>query len=228
MAKVLIVDDSIVMRKNLAAILRQGGHSIIGEASNGRQAVSQYFDLVPDIITMDISMPIMGGVEAVKQIIKLDKDANIIMISAVNQKKMVFNAINNGAKHYIVKPLDPKKLLCIIDEVMNVTTEAVIEEDTEAMATQQGFQIENIEGTFVITFNSYLSLKDHNLLGMAIRGLMFINPLNIQFNFNDILQLSDEVLEPILRLSDEIKQGNGIVTYVASSPNLQQKLDRWE
>ncbi|MBC7959605.1 MAG: response regulator, partial [Vallitaleaceae bacterium] len=93
MAKILIVDDSIVMRKNLAAILRQGGHSIIGEASNGRQAVSQYFDLEPDIVTMDIPMPILSGVEAVRQIIKIDADAKIIMISAVNQKKMVFSAI---------------------------------------------------------------------------------------------------------------------------------------
>ncbi|PKM93413.1 MAG: hypothetical protein CVU84_15610 [Firmicutes bacterium HGW-Firmicutes-1] len=228
MARILIVDDSIVMRKNLAAILTQGGHTIIGEASNGRQAISQYTELKPDIVTMDISMPIMSGVEAVKQIVKFCNDAKIIMISAVNQKKMVFSAINNGASHYIVKPIDPKKLLSIVDELLSSPDDEVIPRNLEAQNTQQGFDIENIEGVFIITFNQFLGLKDHNLLGMAIRGLMFINPLKVQFNFNEIDQLSDEILEPILRLSVEIKDANGTVSYSAKSTEMQQKLIKWE
>lgn len=67
MAKILVVDDSIVMRKNLATILKGDGHVIVGEASNGRQAITQYEELKPDIVTMDISMPIMSGVEAVQK-----------------------------------------------------------------------------------------------------------------------------------------------------------------
>lgn len=109
MANILIVDDSIVMRKNLSLILRNAGHEIVGEATNGRQAVTLYQELQPDLVTMDISMPILSGVEAVKRIFKYDPKAKIIMISAVNQKKMVFNALNSGAKHYIVKPIEQKK-----------------------------------------------------------------------------------------------------------------------
>lgn len=227
MARIMIVDDSIVMRKNLASILKQGGHTIVGEASNGRQAVSLYAELQPDIVTMDISMPIMGGVEAIKQIVSEHKNAKIVMISAVNQKKMVFSAINNGAKHYVVKPIDPQKLLNIIDEVLNAKEEILPEEEDDVFQTQQGFEIDNKDGKFVVHFNPYLDTKDHNLLSIAIRGILFIKPLHIEFNFNDIEDIDDLILEPILRLSQEVKDTGGEVTYIATSENMQKKIRKW-
>lgn len=224
MAKILVVDDSIVMRKNLATILKGEGHVIVGEASNGRQAISQYEDLQPDIVTMDISMPIMSGVEAVQKIIEKFPAAKIIMISAVNQKKMVFNAINSGAKHYIIKPIDAKKVLSVLNEVLNTDYEDDLKEVVETVNNKQGFEISNEDGKFIIRFNDALDKSDHNLLNMAIRGILFIKPLKVEFNFEELVTVSDDVLKPILRLADEIMDSEGVVTYKAAAASMKSKL----
>lgn len=228
MARILIVDDSIVMRKNLATILKNVGHTIAGEAGNGRQAITMYGELKPEIVTMDISMPIMTGVEAVREIIKLDPKAKIIMISAVNQKKMVFNAINYGAKHYIVKPIDPKKVVGIINEVL--TEDALNEKarEIDKNDTIQGFEIENIDGQFVIKFNEHLGVKDHNYLDMAIRGIMFIKPLKVVFDFKLIQDLSPNTLGPIIRLSKEVQEIGGHVSFLSSNDVMKEKISHWE
>jgi len=228
MASVLIVDDSIVMRKNLAAIIRQAGHTVAGEASNGRQAVTQYVDLKPDVVTMDISMPIMSGVEAVKQIIKIDGDAKIIMISAVNQKKMVFNAINNGAKHYVVKPIDAKKVISIINEVLNADEQETAIDVIDSRDTVQGFQIENIDGSFVIKFNEHIGTKDHNFLDMAIRGIMFIKPLNVVMDFSDLPDIQPNILGPIINLAKEIEEIDGTLSYKTTNETISKKIAHWE
>lgn len=118
MARILIVDDSIIMRKNLEYIFKQDGHEVVGQAINGKQAVSMYEELRPDLVTMDISMPMMSGTDAVSEIIKLDPCAKIVMISAINQKQMVFEAIKNGAKHYIVKPIEAENVRKTINAVL--------------------------------------------------------------------------------------------------------------
>jgi len=119
MSNILVVDDSLVMRKNIIAFLTRGGHTVIGEAVNGKDAVVKFIDLKPDLVTMDISMPKMDGIAAVTNIMKSHPEAKIIMISAVGQKYMVLKAISLGAKNYIVKPIDEERLLEVIDEVLN-------------------------------------------------------------------------------------------------------------
>lgn len=119
MAKILIVDDSIIMRKNLEFILKNSNHQIVGQATNGKQAVELYKECKPDLVTMDISMPFMSGTDAVSEIILIDPSAKIIMISAINQKQLVFEAIKKGAKHYIVKPIDAENVIKTIDSVLN-------------------------------------------------------------------------------------------------------------
>lgn len=226
MAKILIVDDSLVMRKNLSVILKGDGHEIVGEATNGRQAVTMYRDLKPDLVTMDISMPILTGVEAVKKIIEEDANAKIIMISAVNQKKMVFNALNSGAKHYIVKPIEPKKVIAVIDEVIQS-----ISDKANAVAVQessvQGFAIENIDGAFVITFNEHLGMKDHNLLDMAIRGIMFIKPLRVRMDFSVFNVYEPSIMDPIMDLAQSIKDIDGSVSYKTSDDAYLKRLEAW-
>ncbi len=224
MARVLVVDDSIVMRKNLITILEGDGHQVVGEASNGRQAVTQYEELEPDLVTMDISMPIMSGVEAVRKIIAKYPEARIIMISAVNQKKMVFNAINSGAKHYIIKPIVGKKVISVVNEVLQMEIEEAKEALIEESNGKQGFEINNVNGAFVITFNSDLDKSDHKLLNMAIRGILFIKPLKVEFNFNALEDVNLEVLKPILSLAKEIEEHEGIVTFVSQSSELGEKL----
>lgn len=121
MARVLVVDDSSIMRRNLSAILTKAGHTIVSEATNGEQAFKEYERTKPDLVTMDITMPVLDGIGAVKKIMQADPHANIIMISALDQKFMVLTAIQNGAKHYIIKPFSADKVLSVINEVLKST-----------------------------------------------------------------------------------------------------------
>ena len=118
--KVLIVDDASFMRAMLKDILISGGFDLAGEAMDGVEAVQKYKELRPDVVTMDIVMPLRSGIDAVKEIIALNKDARIIMCSALGQESLVLEAINAGAKDYIIKPFDPDKVVEMVKKVAGV------------------------------------------------------------------------------------------------------------
>jgi two-component system chemotaxis response regulator CheY len=112
MAKtVLIVDDMIFVRKALAEILTQAHYQIVGEASDGTEAVEMYKKLMPNLVTMDIVMPQMSGIDATKHILKMEKNARIIIISAMGQENLVMEAIAVGARDYILKPFSAEEVL---------------------------------------------------------------------------------------------------------------------
>lgn len=115
--KVLIVDDTAFMRKLLKNILFGAGFDIAGEAENGTQAVELYKQLKPDIVTMDVVMPEMTGIDALKHIKSFDKDAKIVMCTAIGQEKIVKTAIKLGARGYIIKPFQAPK---VIEEIKKV------------------------------------------------------------------------------------------------------------
>ncbi|MDT3699255.1 MAG: response regulator [Thermincola sp.] len=110
-ARILVVDDAAFMRMMIKDILTKNGYQIVGEAENGRIALQKYQELRPDLTTMDITMPEMDGITAVKEIKKVDSRANIIMCSAMGQQAMVIDAIQAGAKDFIVKPFQPDRVL---------------------------------------------------------------------------------------------------------------------
>ena len=116
--KFLIVDDSAFMRKMLKDILTEKGYEITGEAESSEEAVVQYKKLKPDLVTMDMIMPGKNGIEAVKEIIKIDKDAKILMVSAMGQEALVKEAIETGAKNFIIKPFQAELVLKTITEVL--------------------------------------------------------------------------------------------------------------
>ena len=111
MAKVLIVDDAAFMRMMIKDILEKNDFEIVGEANNGIVAVDMYKKEKPDVVTMDITMPDMDGIEAVKQIKAFDPNAKIIMCSAMGQQSMVMDAIRAGAKDFIVKPFQAERAI---------------------------------------------------------------------------------------------------------------------
>ena len=111
MTKVLIVDDAAFMRMMIKDILEKNGFEVIGEASNGAKAVELYKKERPDVVTMDITMPDMDGIEAVKAIREFDSSAKVIMCSAMGQQTMVMDAIKAGAKDFIVKPFQADRVL---------------------------------------------------------------------------------------------------------------------
>lgn len=116
--KILIVDDAVFMRRMLADILKQGGYEIAGEAANGKESIEQYKKVKPDIVTMDIIMPEMGGIEAVKEIVDSDRDAKILMVSAMGQQQLVVEAIQAGAKDFIVKPFEASRVLSAVERLL--------------------------------------------------------------------------------------------------------------
>jgi two-component system chemotaxis response regulator CheY len=115
---VLVCDDAIFMRTMIGDILSQAGFEIVGEAESGLQAVQKYRELKPDLVTMDIVMPDMGGIEAVREICKQDPDAKILMCSAMGQQALVVEAIQAGAKDFVVKPFQPSRVLEAVQRVL--------------------------------------------------------------------------------------------------------------
>lgn len=119
MARVLIVDDALFLRMMLKNIIEQSGNTVVAEACNGEEAVSMNTEHHPDLVCMDITMPGMSGLEALRVIKENDPDANVIMCSAMGQSAMVLEAIKLGAKDFIVKPFQPLKMVEIINKALN-------------------------------------------------------------------------------------------------------------
>jgi two-component system chemotaxis response regulator CheY len=116
--RVLVVDDAAFMRMMIKDILQKGGYQVVGEAEDGKRAIEKYKELRPDLVTMDITMPDMDGITAVKEIRKVDENAIIIMCSAMGQQAMVIDAIQAGAKDFVVKPFQPERVLEAIKKVV--------------------------------------------------------------------------------------------------------------
>lgn len=113
---VLIVDDSKFMRNIIKKILQKHNIKVVGEASNGKEAVLMYKKLKPDVVTMDLTMREMTGIEAVREILKLDSKAYIIVCSAMGQQEIIKEAVKEGAKGFVIKPFDEEEL---VNEINN-------------------------------------------------------------------------------------------------------------
>lgn len=122
--KVLIVDDSAFVRKTLSALLSAAHYQVVGEAENGTRAVDLYFKLQPDIVTMDVVMPDLSGIEATRRIIKRDRDARIVVVSALGHEGIIMDAINAGAKDYVLKPFRNEDILRVLDHVLAQAAES--------------------------------------------------------------------------------------------------------
>lgn len=118
MAKILIVDDSRTSRKMLRSILESNGHEILDEAVNGQDGVQKFQALRPDVITLDITMPIVDGVEALKMIKALDGNAKVVMVTAAGQKNKMIDCIKAGANEFLTKPFDQQEILDVIAKMV--------------------------------------------------------------------------------------------------------------
>jgi two-component system chemotaxis response regulator CheY len=133
---VLIVDDIPFVRKILKEILQEGLFEVVGEASDGNEAVKLYAQLKPDIVTMDIVMPKLGGIEATRKICDMDSDARIVVVSAMNQETMVMDAISAGARDYILKPFSAQDVLNTLNRILLVEEQMKTRKPTAAGASQ--------------------------------------------------------------------------------------------
>ncbi|MCG8539807.1 MAG: response regulator [Clostridia bacterium] len=115
---ILIVDDAAFMRMMIRDVLSKNGYEILGEAENGQKAIEKYKELNPDLVIMDITMPEVDGIQAVKEIKKLSPDAKIVMCSAMGQQAMVIEAIQAGARDFIVKPFQADRVIEAVKKVI--------------------------------------------------------------------------------------------------------------
>ena len=122
--RVLVVDDAIFMRRMISEILEENGMEVVGEADTGASAIKLYAELKPDLVTMDIIMPEMNGIDAVKEIIAIDSQARIVMCSALGQQALVQEAMAAGAKDFLIKPFNPSRVVEVVTKVLgqNVST----------------------------------------------------------------------------------------------------------
>jgi two-component system chemotaxis response regulator CheY len=116
--RILITDDALFMRVTLKNILTSNGYEVVGEATNGQEAVEKYATQHPDLVLMDITMPIMNGIAACRAIKDSDPNAKVVMCTAMGQKSMVIEAIQAGAKDFIVKPFQPDRVLDSIKKLI--------------------------------------------------------------------------------------------------------------
>ncbi|MBE5880543.1 MAG: response regulator [Lachnospiraceae bacterium] len=118
MSKVLIVDDSRTSRKILKGILEGAGHEVVGEAVDGQDGVEKYKELSPEVVTLDITMPVLDGLGSLAEIKKADPNARVIMVTAAGQQTKMVEAIKLGAAEFITKPFEPDLILAMIEKVM--------------------------------------------------------------------------------------------------------------
>ncbi len=116
--RVLIVDDAVFMRNTLKEIFVSNGFEVVAEAANGQEAVEKYIEVKPEVTTMDIVMPFKNGIDATREIIKIDADATVIICSALGQESMVMEAIEAGATDFIIKPFKPQNVLQVVRKAL--------------------------------------------------------------------------------------------------------------
>ena len=117
---ILIVDDLAFIKLVLKDLIVEAGFRVVGEGSNGEEAIELYQDTQPDVVLLDITMPKMDGLTALKKILALDPDAKIIMVSALGQQKLILQAIEIGAKDFIVKPFQPERVISSIKKTLDI------------------------------------------------------------------------------------------------------------
>lgn len=227
MPSILVVDDSPIMRKNLKAILTKSGYTVAAEATNGLEAYHAYEEHRPDLVTMDITMPVMDGIQATKKITAAFPDARIVVISAFDQRTMLFEAMENGAKHYIIKPITADKLLNVLSTVLGAgtSTEAKIEaapasEQAAEAESTPNLSIENQNGRFVINLTQQLTHRHLDALQQAVQGLLFIKPLNVVLQVGTE-QPQEEIIARIAEIIATIQQAGGVVAMQAENRTLQ-------
>lgn len=120
MPSVLIVDDALFMRTTIANLFNQWGFQEIYKASNGKEAIELYKQHKPNLVTMDVTMPTMTGLEASKKILEFDPKANIIMVTALGQQRLIVEAIESGVKDFITKPFEPQQLKNVVNNVLDI------------------------------------------------------------------------------------------------------------
>ncbi|HEX3028954.1 MAG TPA: response regulator [Clostridia bacterium] len=230
MARVLVVDDSLFARRKLKTILTQAGHEIVSEAANGIQAISEYEKYRPDLVTLDVTMPVMDGVTAVQRIIGNFPDARIIIVSASTQRNMVLSALESGARHYIIKQSPDNKVMEVVNSVLSddgipqkQQNEILHEKKQPAGMSDRPISIENHNGVFVVDVEN-VQADNLEQLNMTIKGLTAVKPLKVVFNFGIMEFLDNDSLDKLVLIMQSIKNSGGDIKVVSKNGSIVRYL----
>jgi two-component system, chemotaxis family, chemotaxis protein CheY len=125
MKRLLVVDDALFMRKMICGVAAEAGWEVVGEATNGAEAISLYQQHRPDLVTMDLVMPVMGGLEALRQIRALDPQARVVVVTALDQKQALMDSIRDGAIDFIVKPFERQRVVALLAKLERTTSHSI-------------------------------------------------------------------------------------------------------
>ena len=214
MLKILIVDDSNFMRKNLGQLFISLGHNVVGEASNGLEAYEEYGKCKPDLVTMDVTMPKMEGIDAVKGIIGTYPTARIIMISAQSQKDVVFEAIKAGALTFLTKPVKADNIVKALKKIF--PPEMLLDESKLDLFKNVFFRAELQDNTFHFTISNEEGGHPILMLPKAMDGIVMVKPLKVVINYEKAEKLPKEILDMIITDFKKIKEVGGHVEIISN------------
>lgn len=210
-----MVDDSVIMRKNLQTLLTQAGHEVVGEAGTGQEAVERYERLRPDLVTMDITMPGMDGVTAVKAIASRFPEARIIMISAENQKSLVYEALKSGARHYLTKPLRLNKLADVLNSVLEKPADSGAgAEPALATVEHKSFRLTDLPGRVRVDLSADFAPGDCVALRAALEPLTSTAPLKLELATAPNLAWNRALAKALFEVLSAWQQAHGPATWV--------------
>jgi len=237
MARVLIVDDSAVARKSLKEIMTALGHTVVGEAENGTQAFVEYTKQRPDVVTMDLTMQGISGAEATSKIISSFPEARIIVISAIEERRVVLDALERGARHFIIKPITQEKVASILNNVLQqkfdqqrhlelVRKLKGIEHPATSMrsANEQylpPYQISQDGKLTMVRVNSNLTLTSCQSLVIELEEYLAGEP-RVLFDFGIASGLDKSVLAEVDKLISNIENNSGMVKAVCRAPGFAE------
>ncbi len=233
MARVLIVDDSAVARQILREVVISLGHVVVGEVSNGSQAFVEFNKLKPDVVTMDLTMQGLGGAEATSKIIATYPEARIIVISAMEERRVVLDSLERGARHFIIKPISKEKVAAVLNNVLQQDVD--LKKHLERVRKMKGLDdttVGNIAGNYLppylisaqganlvhVVINPNITLISCQSLTLELREYLIGEP-RVLFTFGTMLTLDQAVLAKLNELVEIIEGKSGIVKAISNNKN---------
>lgn len=244
MAKVLIVDDSAVARKILREIVITLGHDVVGEVINGSQAFIEYNKVKPDVVTMDLTMQGLGGAEATSKIIAVHPEAKIIVISAMEERRVVIDALERGARHFIIKPITKEKVSSVLDNVLHQEVDLKkhmervrkLKGADELASTGGSSSIPHVAPYFIslqgnklvhVVINQNITMVSCRSLFLEIEEYLTDKP-RVLFDFGKMVIMDKNLLIKLNELIQTIENHDGIVKAVSNNKRFVEAVNTAE
>jgi len=234
LARILVVDDSGIVRRNMEIMLKSAGHEVVAEVDNGLSAYAEYKKKLPDLVTMDLTMPGMDGIETMQKIIAEFPLAKIIVVSGINQKDIIVKAIRCGACHFIVKPMNQEKVLSVVNMVLlkeidhtkrlELAEKLAVVDLEEKEAQAPSYTIQDKDGKYIlVNISEQINNESVAKLGQEIENLLFKFNSKFIFDFGKG-KMSLELLPKINNIVGAIKKEKGVVRAVSVNAQFVQQI----